>query len=73
MAPKNTEQGLAFEEYINSLIDEKLENHDSSIKQEDAKEIVDHLMPELEKVVSKVVLKHLKAIAVYTQKQLKED
>jgi len=73
MAPGHTKEGLAFEEYINSLIDKKLESHDSSIRQEDAKEIVEYLMPELEKVVSKVVLKHLKAIAVYTQKQLKED
>jgi hypothetical protein len=30
-------------------------------------------MPEIEKVVAKIVLKHLKAIATYTQKHLKED
>jgi hypothetical protein len=59
--------------YINELIDKKLEHHDSLIKQEDAKEIVDHLMPELEKVVSKIVLKHLRAIGKYTLHELKEE
>jgi hypothetical protein len=62
-----------LDEYINKLIDEKLKDHDSTIKEEDAKEIVKCLMPEIEKVVAKIVLKHLKAIATYTQKHLKED
>ena len=73
MAPQHTEEGSALEAYINMLIDDRLTEHDTSIKKEDAKEIVDHLMPELEKVISKIVLKHLRAIATYTQKHLKED
>lgn len=73
MAPKHTDEGNALEEYINVLIDAKLKDHETSIKKEDAKEIVSHIMPELEKVVAKIVLKHLKAIATYTQKHLKED
>ena len=73
MAPQHTKEGAALEEYLNCLIDEKLNSHDSSIKEEDAKEIIKYLMPELEKAVSKIVLKHLRAIATYTLKELKED
>ena len=70
---KKPKGASVLEEYVNDLIDERLKNHDTSIKEEDAKEIVEHLMPELERVVSKVVLKHLRSIATYTLKQLKED
>jgi hypothetical protein len=73
MATQHTEEGKLLEEYINHLIDKKLDGYDSSIKEQDAKEIVDHIMPELEKVVAKVVLKHLRSIATYTLKELKED
>lgn len=73
MAPQHTEEGKIFEDYINKLIDEKLKMHDSSLNEEDAKEIVKFLMPEVEKAVSKIVLKHLRAIAKYTLKQLKEE
>lgn len=62
-----------LDDYINDLIDQKLEKYDMSIKKEDAQEIVNHLMPELEKVVSKIVLKHLRAVATYTLKELKEE
>lgn len=62
-----------LDNYINELINAKLEMHETSITSEDAKEIIEHLMPELEKAVSKIVLKHLKAIAAYTQNKLKED
>ena len=73
MAPEHTKEGFALEEYLNNLIDEKLNAHDSSIKREDAEEIVEYLMPELEKVVSKIVLKHLRAIGKYTLHELKEE
>ena len=70
--PKNKDEADVLADYVNSLIDKKLEKWDSSIKEEDAKEIINHLMPEIEKVVSKVVLKHLRSIATYTLKELKE-
>ena len=53
MAPQNPEGPSLLEDHVNHLIDKRLKGHESSIKEEDAKEIVDHLMPELEKVVSK--------------------
>jgi (2Fe-2S) ferredoxin len=59
--------------YINSLIDERLETWDTKLKEEDAKEIVEALIPEIEKVVSRIVLKHIKAIAIYAINKLKED
>ncbi len=62
-----------LDNYINELIDQRLKSHETSIKEEDAKEIVEHLMPKLEEMVSKMVLKHLKAIAEYTQNKLKEE
>jgi hypothetical protein len=68
MAKKKKEESDVLKEYVNSLIDEKLEGLD-----DDAKKIAEHLMPELEKIVSKIVLKHLRSIATYTLKQLKEE
>lgn len=73
MAPKQTEEIAALEAYINSLIDKKLEDQDDTIKEKDAEEIVKHLMPEIEKVVAKIVLKHLKAIITVAQRRLKKE
>jgi hypothetical protein len=73
MADELPDSAKLIEDLINGLIDERLKDHETSIKEEDAKEIVEYLMPELEKVVSKIVLKHLKAIAAYVQTKLKED
>jgi DNA-binding protein Fis len=73
MPKKKSKSESPLEEYINSLIDKKLEDWNSEIKKEDATEIVNFLMPEIEKKISEIVLKHLKAIATYTINQLKED
>jgi Zn-dependent M32 family carboxypeptidase len=73
MPPKQPEGASLLEDYVNHLIDSKLDGFETSIKEEDAKEIVEHLMPELEKVVSKIIIKHLRAIATYTLKELKEE
>ena len=73
MAQENMKEASLLEDYINGLIDKKLKEHSSSINKEDAEEIIECLMPEFEKVVSKIVLKHLRAIATYTLKELKED
>lgn len=70
--PKKKQQN-PMEDYIKSLIAEALRDRDDNIKKEDAEEIVKTIMPELETLVSKVVLKHLKAIAAYTLEELKED
>ena len=70
---QHTKEGQLLEDYINFLIDKKLQSYESSVKKDDAKEIVEHLIPEIEKIVSKIVLKHLRAIATYTLKELKEE
>jgi Ethanolamine utilization protein EutJ (predicted chaperonin) len=63
----------ALTKYLNSLIDERLEQWDTKIKEEDAKEIVDALMPVLEEKIAQIVLKHMKAIATFIQTELKEE
>jgi hypothetical protein len=73
MPPQKPEGASLLEDYINHLIDQKLQEHGSSINKEDAEEIVKFLMPEFEKLISKIVLKHLRAIATYTLKELKEE
>lgn len=62
-----------MEGYIKKLIKEALEEQENNITKEDADEIIKAMMPELETLVSKVILKHLKAIAKYTLGRLKED
>ena len=52
----------ALTKYLNSLIDERLEQWDTKIKEDDAKEIVDALMPVLEE-----------KIATFIQTELKEE
>ncbi len=59
MPKKKNQPENPMENYINSLIDKKLESWDSSIKKEDAEEIVKFLIPELEQLISKVVKNHL--------------
>jgi len=73
MAPQHTEEGKVFEDYINFLIDKKLESHESSIKKEDAQEIIETLMPEIEKLVSKIVIQHIRSFATILLKKLKEE
>lgn len=73
MAKKKLELNNPMEDYIKSLIDKQLKERDENIKKEDAEEIIKAIMPELESLVSKVVLKHLKAIAQYTLDKLKEE
>ena len=71
--PKKKPEVNPMEDYIKGLIDKQLVERDENIKKEDAEEIVKSIMPELEGLVSKVVLKHLKAIAKFTLDRLKED
>jgi ribosomal protein S20 len=62
-----------MENYIKNLVKEELDTWEAGIKKEDAQEIIKAIMPELETLVSKVVLKHFRAIAKYTLDRLKED
>lgn len=71
--PKKPQENNPMEDYIKDLIDKQLKEREDNIKKEDAQEIVKSIMPELESLASKVVLRHLKAIAKYTLDRLKED
>jgi glutamyl-tRNA reductase len=71
--PQKKKEPNPMENYIKNLIEEALEEWEANIKKEDADEIIKSIMPELETLVSKVVLKHLKSIAKYTLEKLKEE
>ena len=73
MANKKKQEVNPMEGYIKQLIKEALKEQENTIKKEDADEIIKAMMPELESLVSKVVLGHLRAIAKYTLERLKED
>jgi Zn-dependent M32 family carboxypeptidase len=71
--PQSKKEANPMENYIKNLIEAALDEWESKITAEDAEEIVKAIKPELEKMVSKAVLKHLKSIARYTLEKLKED
>lgn len=66
------ESGDSIETLIRKMVDEAIDEREIKLKKEDAKEIVDAMLPELETMVSKVVIKHLKALGTYMQKNLKD-
>jgi len=61
-----------IEAYVQEAIAEALVQKENKLKEEDAQQIIKAILPEIEKIVSRVVLKHFKAIAVYVQKNLKD-
>jgi hypothetical protein len=61
-----------IEEYVQEAITKVLDQRETKLKEEDAKQIIKAILPEIETIVSKIVLKHFKAIAVYVQKNLKD-
>lgn len=66
------ESGDSIESLIRKMVDEAIEERELKLKKEDAKEIIDAILPQLESMVSKVVIKHLKALGSYMQKNLKD-
>lgn len=68
--PKKTINPI--EEYVQEAITKVLDQRETKLKEEDAKQIIKAILPEIETIVSKIVLKHFKAIAVYVQKNLKD-
>lgn len=71
--PQTKKEVNPMENYIKKLIAEAMDEWNVKVTKEDAEEIIKAIKPELEKMVSKVVLKHLKSIAKYTLEKLKED
>lgn len=68
--PKKTINPI--EEYVEAAIIKVLDKRETKLKEEDAKQIIKAILPEIETIVAKIVLKHFKAIAVYVQKNLKD-
>lgn len=58
--------------YIQLKIKEEFEKHDTVIKEEDAKQIIDTLMPLLENIVAEKVKLHLRILAEYLLESLTE-
>jgi len=68
--PKKTINPI--EEYVEEAIIKVLDKRETKLKEEDAKQIIKAILPEIEVIVAKIVLKHFKAIALYVQKNLKD-
>lgn len=72
MPKKKSTVDNPIEEYVKQAITKVLDQRETELKEEDAKQIIKAILPEIEKIVSKIVLKHFKAIALYVQKNLKD-
>jgi len=61
-----------IEAYVEKTIKTVLAKRETELKEEDAKQIIKAILPEIEKIVAKIVLKHFQSIAVYVQTNLKD-
>jgi len=73
MARKKSEPIInPIETYVKEVVDKVLSKRNDELKEEDAQQIIKAILPEIEKIVAGIVLKHFKAIAVYVQTNLKD-
>jgi len=72
MTKKKIPEANPIESYVEEVINKVLDKRTDKLKKEDAEEIVKAILPEIEEIVSKTVLKHFKALATYVQKNLKD-
>lgn len=72
MAKKPPTKTNPIEAYVDQVINKVLNERSDQLKKEDAEEIIKAILPEVEKIVSKIVLQHFIAIAVYVQTNLKD-
>ncbi len=72
MDKNKTPEPNPIESYVEQVINKVLDSRDDKLKKEDAEEIIKAILPEIEKIVSQIVLKHFKAIAIYIQTILKD-
>ena len=61
-----------IETYVEKVVKKILTSEQEKIKKKDAEEIVKAIMPEIEKLVSKTVIKHLKIITKYIQNNFRD-
>jgi len=73
MGSKKKKPANPMEDYIKSLITEQLKLQEEKIKKEDAEEIIKAIIPELEKLVAKIIKKHMKEIANYILDKVKKE
>jgi len=61
-----------IETYVEDVVIRILDKRESKLKEEDAQEIIKAIIPEIESIVSRVVILHLKALATHVQTNLKD-
>jgi len=61
-----------IETYVEEVVENILKSRDDKIKKEDAEEIVKAILPDIEKIVSKIVLQHFKALASHVQNNFRD-
>jgi cell fate (sporulation/competence/biofilm development) regulator YlbF (YheA/YmcA/DUF963 family) len=52
-----------FEQHLNDIIMEKIENNEKVVTKKDAKEIVKAIMPEINILVSEIIKEHFRSLA----------
>lgn len=61
-----------IESYVEDVVTRILDKRETKLKEEDAKEIIKAMIPEIESIVSRVIILHLKALATHVQTNLKD-
>jgi len=61
-----------IETYVEDVVKKILDERESQLKEEDAREIIKAMLPEIESIVSKVILSHFHALASYVKTNLKD-
>lgn len=72
MAKRKAQLVNPIETYVEEVVKKVLDERDDKLKKEDAEEIVKSIIPEIEKIVSKIILNHFKALAIYVQNNFKD-
>ena len=58
--------------HIEKIVKKVIDSREEKLKKEDAEEIVKAIIPKIETIVSNIILKHIKALAVYVQTNFKD-
>jgi len=72
MTKKKISETNPIESYVEQVVNKVLDKRNDKLKKEDAEEIIKAILPEIELIVSKIVLKHFKALATYAQTNLRD-
>lgn len=72
MKKKKPQPVNPIETYVEEVVKKVLDSRDDKLKKKDAEEIVKAILPEIEGIVSKIVLEHFKALATYIQTNFRD-